>query len=552
MKTSRIFRIFMMALDTVVLALLRLVRRFTRLKTYEGAESAAAEGTPHAASSTRPEVLGIRAELMVDDQPVERYERREPIDFSAQQPYSAHEGVVTFRGDNLRSGAAYGQVPGASRLTVAWETSTGRLEKGYGHGYWTGSGWTGQPLLIRWEEGLRRSMNIFAAKKDKNLTEAVYATMDGNVYFIDIEDGTPTREPICVGLPFKGAGAVDPRPIPMVHLGPGDSGPREEQYARAYLYSLGDGEKLLEYGGRDAFALRGFTGFDSSPLVHAATDTLIEPSENGILYTMKLGSRYDPETGKVRLDPSERVKLRYATARSGEERYWLGMEDSAVAWRNYLYIADNGGTLLCIDLNTMSVVWAQDVADDTNGSPVFSLEDGEAYLYIATSLHWTAGRRLKLGDVPIFKINAITGEYVWVRSYFCNTIAGISGGVQATCALGRAGSDIEDLVFFPVARTPQVRSGVLAALDKKTGREVWKLPMRRYAWSSPVAVYDAAGRGYLLQGDSAGTLMLIEGRTGKVLSSVDLGANIEASPAVFDDMLVVGTRGQKIFGVRIS
>ena len=82
-----------------------------------------------------------------------------------------------------------------------------------------------------------------------------------------------------------------------------------------------------------------------------------------------------------RINPEEIVKLRYQTARSGEERYWLGMEDSPVIWKNYLYIADNGGTLLCIDLNTMSVIWAQDVADDTNGSPVFSLEDGTPYLY---------------------------------------------------------------------------------------------------------------------------------------------------------------------------
>ncbi len=66
------------------------------------------------------------------------------------------------------------------------------------------------------------------------------------------------------------------------------------------------------------------------------------------------------------------------------------------------------------------------MVDDTNGSPVFSVEEGVPYLYIATSLHWTASPRLKLGDVPIFKINAITGEYVWKHTYLCNTVAGIS------------------------------------------------------------------------------------------------------------------------------
>ena len=33
---------------------------------------------------------------------------------------------------------------------------------------------------------------------------------------------------------------------------------------------------------------------------------------------------------------------------------------------------------------------------------------------------------------------------------------------------------------------------------------------------------------------------------------MDLGANIEGSPAVFDDMLVIGTRGGKIYGVQIT
>ena len=76
--------------------------------------------------------------------------------------------------------------------------------------------------------------------------------------------------------------------------------------------------------------------------------------------------------------------------------------------------------------------------------------------------------------------------------------------------------------------------------------------MERYAWSSPVLVENANGETFLLQGDSKGTLFLIDAPTGKVLHSIELGANIEATPAVFEDMLVVGTRGQKIFGVKLS
>ncbi len=544
MKTNRIFRIFMMALGLIVMAVLKIFRKFTHIRRFPA--GSVQEGLPHAVESTQPAAHGIRSELEVDGQIVEAYARAQPV-FAEDANYAQYAGIVTFRGDNYRSGAAYGTVKvQQKKLRIRWNTDTGRLKKGYGKGFWTGSGWTGQPLLVRWRLEEKKPMDIFGEKKEKEeLTEVIYSTMDGNVYFFDLEDGRPTREVLRVGLPFKGAGAVHPS-LPLLHLGPGDAGPEPEQYARAYLYSLVDSSKLLEYGGRDPFAHRAFHGFDSSPLFFG--DYIFEPAENGILYTFKLNAETE-ENGSIHIRPEEFVKLRYTTARSGGKAYWLGMEDSAVLWKNYLYIADNGGTLLCIDVNTMRIVWAQDVADDTNGSPVFSIEEDVPYLYIGTSLHWKASKCFKLADVPIFKINALTGAYAWIRTYFCNTVAGISGGVQSTCVLGR--NDISDLVIFSLARTPSVRKGLLVALDKKTGAEVWRCKLPGYAWSSPVAVYDETGRAYLLQGEYSGRLHLIDGRTGKKLDKLDLGSNIEASPAVFGNRAVVGTRGMKIFGIEI-
>lgn len=546
MKTNRYFRIFMMALATIALGVLRLFRKFTRLYSYSAGDK---DGEPHPTRRSDPSHLGINPELELDGVPIDSYERKDPIYFKPEEQYSDFDGVVTFRGDNYRSGRAHGLVPtGVDKLKIAWSIDTGKLAKGYGTGYWTGSGWTGQPLIVRWTKEQKRQMNIYPEKMRKpSLTEVIYSTMDGNVYFLDLKTGERTRDDITVGLPFKGAGALHPS-MPLLFLGPGDSGPSDELYARAFIYSLTSGEKLYEYGGKDPFAPRVFHGFDSSALVHKQTDTLIQPGENGILYTMKLNSQMTPSG--VTINPSEILKLRYTTNRSSEEKYWLGMEDSAVCWKNYIYIADNGGNLLCIDINTMEIVWAQDVVDDTNGSPVLSIENGTPYIYIATSLHWSASRFLKLGDVPIFKINALTGKYVWKRTYLCNTIAGVSGGIQATCALGEG--NVDDLVFFPVARTPTVRGGQLVALSKETGEEVWTFDLRRYAWSSPVLVYDENDLGTLLIGDSAGTLYMIDARSGMLKDKVELGANIEATPAVFDDMLVVGTRGQKIFGVKIS
>jgi len=46
--------------------------------------------------------------------------------------------------------------------------------------------------------------------------------------------------------------------------------------------------------------------------------------------------------------------------------------------------------------------------------------------------------------------------------------------------------------------------------------------------------------------------MMMFDSKGTLLTTISLGSNIEASPAVFNDMLVVGTRGCSIFGIKIK
>ena len=52
------------------------------------------------------------------------------------------------------------------------------------------------------------------------------------------------------------------------------------------------------------------------------------------------------------------------------------MEDSAAIYKNYIFMADNGGNMMCLDLNTMKLVWVQDILDDSNSTPVLSVENG--------------------------------------------------------------------------------------------------------------------------------------------------------------------------------
>jgi outer membrane protein assembly factor BamB len=393
-------------------------------------------------------------------------------------------------------------------------------------------------------------MNMYDWAKEKDeLIEVIYPSMDGNVYFSELETGAATRDKLYLGFPFKGCGTIDPRGYPLLYAGAGYSGAKGA--ARIFVVSLVDGSILYTFGYNDRFAPRGWTAADAAPLVCAETDQLIYPSENGTIYIIKLNSEFDPGTGTMTIDPST-VKWRFRGKRSQSGgKYWLGMEDSPVIWRGHLIISDNGGHLICLDLNTLEPVWVQDTLDDTNCSPALELEDGHPYIYISTSFH--GGWRTPEGSsaaIPVWKIDAVTGEVVWRTDYKCYTVGGISGGVLGTAALGK--HELSELVFVPVARTPAKGAGILAALDKRTGEAVWEFRTNQYAWSSPVCVYDKSGKGYIIFCTSGGYMYLLDGLSGDILDTMQLGSNVEASPAVYESTIVVGTRGMKIWGVKLT
>lgn len=504
--------------------------------------------TPAFTEKSDPANWGVKWEVIEGGQIVDSYQRQEPISFGTAEEYTGLEGIVTFRGNNYRSGATFGTANVTEKvLSTKWSANIGSFNG------WPGSGWTGQPLIVRWDAETRRIMNLYTEKKEKDgLVEVIYATLDGYIYFYDLDDGSYTRDPMWVGMNFKGAGALDPRGYPLMYVGSGD-------YAnglspRIYIISLIDCTVLYERSGSDGFSLRGdWAAFDSSPLVDGQTDTLIWPGESGILYTIKLNSNFDPAAGTITITPEETVKARYTTSRSNGGTYWVGYEPSAVIVDRYLYISENGGMFFCIDLDTMQLVWAQDTKDDSNSTPVFEWDDsGETgYIYTAPSLHWTANGS-NAGPSSIYKLDAKTGEIVWEKTYDCHTVSGVSGGVQSTPLLGKPGTDLEGMIIYTVARTPNVGDGVIVALNTKTGEVIWENRMDNYTWSSPVAIYTETGKSYIILCDSVGHMSLLDGLTGETYSTIGLESNIEASPAVFGDTIVVGTRGQKIYAIKVN
>lgn len=504
-------------------------------------------------ASSDPANFNITWEIFVGDQKVDSYQRENPISFGEPEDYLELPGIATFRGNNYRNSPTYGTANiESATLKKAWSVETGLLAGGR----WGGCGWTGQPLMAKWDKDVRATMNMYPSKQVKeDLVEVIYATLDGKIYFLDLDDGSATRDPIDMGMCFKGAGSLDPRGYPLLYVGSGDVNTDKER-PRMFIISLIDGSVLYEYGHEDSLALRadneGWCAFDSAPLIHKETDTLIWPGENGILYTMTLNTQYNKEAGTISIAPDNMVRTRYSHPKNSEDAYWYGYEAGANIIGNYLYTSENGGLFFCIDLNTMELVWAQDTKDDSNSTPVFEyISEDEAYIYTAPSLHWTKNEENQ-GSISIYKLNALTGEIVWEKPYNVHTVSGVSGGIQSSPVLGKEGTNMEGYIFYTISRTPEEASGILVALDTKTGEEAWRLDMRNYAWSSPAPVYTEDGNGYLVVCDSAGYMFLIDGKTGTQKNILTLGKMVEASPAIYENRIVVGLKKGPIHCIEIQ
>ena len=215
-------------------------------------------------------------------------------------------------------------------------------------------------------------------------------------------------------------------------------------------------------------------------------------------------------------------------------------------YNHYAYFATNIGIIQCVDLNAMELVWSFDAKDDIDASLVIEPEsDGVVGLYATNELD----KRGHNGTCQMFKLNALTGELLWKRdSDPIHQTDDNGGGSFATPAVGKQG--LSELVYYHVCRTKETR-GMVYALNKRTGETVWSKALGSYGWSSPTCVYTTSGKGYLLVGSSSGELRLLDGLTGAEVASAQLRGNIEGTPAVFDDTIVVGTRSSYIYGIKV-
>ena len=450
---------------------------------------------------------------------------------SHQDLYRNAPGIFAFRANAFRDGEMHGKVKGVPKEIVqdwAFETKYDGRRTGSSQGWGGGSGWNGQPVYVAWPDSLIKKYQAAGhLAKDFSGKEIIVGSLSSYLYFIDFETGKASREAVYVSNPIKGSVMLDPSLNGNVYVGQGI--PNERPFG-ALVVDLNT-HTVSDVHPEDPKAPRHWGAYDSSPI--RMGQFLFRPGENGTIY-------------KFLIEPGKQ-KLHSAMSYTAGGRP-LGMEASMSVYGNYGYTADNSGILVCTNLNTMKPVWVYDLGDDTDSSPVLTVEDGKPYLYTGSEIDKT-----NRGFAKYVKLNALDGSVVWERE-----IPGrrhdagkkhFDGGFYATTLPGQGNS--KDLVFVNIVENLKGQNGKFAALNRKTGETVYEIPMHHYAWSSPVGFLNEKNDMYILAADCSGWMYLIDAQKGELISEKHVGNNFESSPVVSGNSAVVGSRGQLIHKVSI-
>lgn len=451
---------------------------------------------------------------------------------SLEDLYANHVGSYTFRGGLKRDANFGGTVKGnPDTIIVDWEFHTDVDNTPTKVGTWGGgSGWTGQPVYVEWDENCVKTIkkNDSTVALDFSAHEIIVGSLSSNVYFINYEKGTKNREAIYVTNPIKGSVSLDPLMNGKLYVGHGV--PAREPFGAITIDVFK--HNVEKTYGRDGKAWRGWGAYDSSAI--RIGQFVFRPGENGTIY------KFYVKDGVEELHSTLRYRVNGAAP---------GIESSMAVYMNYGYVGDNHGNILCVNLNTMRPVWYFNNHDDTDATPVVAVEEGRAYVYVGCEVD-----RQGDGIAHLSKLDALNGSLIWEftqsSSRFNTSDKHFDGGFYSTLLLGQG--NCKDLLFVNCVVNSEGQQGYFYAIDRKSGKDVYKKKLRYYSWFSPVGFLNEKGEFYVVNGDTAGNVYLFNGKSGDLLCVRHIGHNFESSPVVVGNTFVVGSRGNTIYRMSVQ
>ena len=497
--------------------------------------------------AARPDDIGLSESVFSGAKVQDDYKFDPPLYIQEADRYDYYEntGVLTFRGDNFRRNAATGTVEVTEgTLTLRWEFPLAGLRTA-DSGTLYGVGWNNQPAIVKWPQETREWMNLNESSKNMSaMREVIFSAQDGKVYFVNLETGEASRDVISIGFPMRGSVSVDPRHRPLITFGQAISKlPDKTGAIGYYVYSLLDQSRLYFINGRSNDNQKQYSNngaFDGSSLIiyEGGRDQMVVAGENGLLYSVDLKGtfsypRISNPDAKVSLTVTPSVIYNRCIV-SGEKDARTSIESAVAMYANYVYTADGYGIIRCVDINTMKTLWAYDAGDNTDAAVALDLDGDSLSLYTGN----TAALRLKKNEpVSIRRMDALTGKVIWTYEIVCEKNNDEYSGCKASPVIGQ--NDLSGLVYFTVNRVSG-GGAKLIALNKADGTVAWEHSMAESV-SSPVAVYNEAGNGWIIQADSKGAIYVLDGLTGYLNSTFNVDGRFEASPAVYKNLLVIGT-----------
>ncbi|MEY3849635.1 MAG: hypothetical protein RJA38_76 [Bacteroidota bacterium] len=441
------------------------------------------------------------------------------------------DGIFTFRGGNQRNSPIRGTVSFQPKKIIKdWEFRTAIDSMNGSFGFWGGgAGWTGQPLVVNWKKNeIPLLSNLNPAFTNKfELKEIIQISLSGKIYFLDFETGSETRPPLFIRNPIKGTPSIDPKNKDLLFVGQGI--PHRGNMAWR-VFHLKKQTLLHEQILPSSFSYRKWGACDASPLLDTSSMTMIWPTESGVIY------RTNYSDTSFNFVEQFRYKL--------TESYHQGIESSPCAYKQLGYFTDNGGNVFCADLRTMQPRWHFFNTDDSDASPVLSIEKEIPFVFIGNEVDKQGSKGLGY----LRKLNALTGKEMWHFEKECYSSVGEktnNGGMLCTPLLGK--NQARNIVYTIFSRTTVNGAGELVALNKENGAVLFKVPFQQYSWVSPIAVYDKNGYPTLFVPTVGGTIYLIDGMNGSVLYSENFGCTFESSPIAWGNRIIQPARGNKIF-----
>jgi outer membrane protein assembly factor BamB len=446
------------------------------------------------------------------------------------EPWGSVKGMTMFRGNPSRTFYGTGPVPNLPPQ-VAWrypekpmcaESCVGSACK-----QWCGLGWTGQPAVYERPDGV---------------TEVIFGAYDRHVHFVDAATGKPTRPPFPTGDIIKGSITVDPDGFPLLYFGS-----RDNKYRILAL----DRETPTEIFHLDAYKVRKRLwndDWDGNGAI--VSDRLFIGGENSWFYVVKLNRNRDAR-GKVTIDPLIEVEMPGWTDEMMRKLHpqmqdtMVSIESSPAVFGNRVYWTNSGGMVVGVDWTRVKnkqaeIVFTFWAGDDVDSTPVV---DEKGHLYIAVQKELENGRagrasRERVEEVgQLIKLDPMNQMNPLIWSVAIPSLRdGDKGGIWSTPAL-----DLKRGLLI-VTTHP----GDLLAVDRNTGREMWRTRIGHHEWSSPLVIGDSLIIGRCLhsgiQSFDLGATISLSGIPPLMWTTQAPRGCVESTPAMWKGRLYVGSR----------